>query len=97
VAFTRYTGAVAVFAGVVTAAVPAFLLLTGQWADNVNRWAVILAVTEVASLIVFVPLRTRWTAPAQLPEGAPDVSGDLPTPRGSAADEARRSGEARLR
>ena len=95
-AWTRYTGAVAVVAGVVTAAIPAFLLLTGKWVDNVNRWAVILGVVEVLSLLVLIPLRTRWTAPAQLPEGAPVVAGEVPAPRGSAAEEARGSG-ARVR
>jgi putative amide transporter protein len=95
--FTRYTGGVAVVAGIVTAAIPAFLLLTGQWADNVNRWAVVLAVVEAASLLLLIPLRTRWTAPAQLPEGAPVVTGEVPGPRGSAADEARRSPGTRVR
>src|SRR3954470_2763789 len=86
-AWTRYTGAVAVVAGVATAAIPAFLLMTGQWAANVNRWALVLAVVEVVSLLVLIPLRTRWTAPAQLPEGAPVVEGGVPGPRGSAAEE----------
>lgn len=94
-AFTRYTGGVAIVAGVVTAAIPAFLLLTGKWADNVNRWAVVLGVVEVLSLLVLIPLRTRWTAPAQLPEGA-SAQGEVPNPRGSVAEEARHSG-ARVR
>jgi hypothetical protein len=96
-AWTRYTGAVAVVAGVVTAAIPAFLLMTGKWAADVNRWALVLGVVEVASLLVLIPLRTRWTAPAQLPEGAPVVEGGVPGPRGSAAEEASRSPEARVR
>jgi uncharacterized membrane protein len=96
-AFTRYTGGVAVVAGVVTCAIPAFLLMTGQWAGHVNRWAVVLAVVEVVSLIVLIPLRTRWTAPAQLPEGEPVVAGDVPGPRGSAQEETRRSPGARVR
>jgi putative amide transporter protein len=89
VEWTRYTGAVAVVAGVFTTAIPPFLILTGQWANHVNRWAVVLAVIEVASLLVFIPLRTRWTAPAQLPEGAPVVAGEVPAPRvrGSGAQE----------
>jgi hypothetical protein len=89
-AFTRYTGAVAVVAGVFTAAIPAFLLLTGQWAAHVNRWAVVLAVIEVGSLLVLIPLRTRWTPPAPVAEGGPGV-GEVPVPRGSVAEEARRS------
>jgi putative amide transporter protein len=92
-AFTRYTGAVAVVAGVVTAAIPAFLLLTGEWADNVNRWAVVLGVVEVVSLLVLIPLRTRWTPPAPVAAGS---AGEVPVPRGSAAEEAR-SGSARRR
>ena len=93
-AFTRYTGAVAVVAGVVTAAIPAFLLLTGKWADNVNRWAVVLGVVEVVSLLVLIPLRTRWTPPAAVAEGGPGGVGEVPVPRGSVAEEARRSSEA---
>jgi putative amide transporter protein len=85
-AFTRYTGAVAVVAGVATAAIPAFLLLTGEWADNVNRWAVVLGVVEVVSLLVLIPLRTRWTPPAP---GAAGSVGEVPVPRGAVAEEAR--------
>ena len=84
--FTRYTGAVAVVAGVVTAAIPAFLLLTGEWADNVNRWAVVLGVVEVLSLLVLIPLRTRWTPPAPVAAGS---AGEVPVPRGSVSEEAR--------
>ena len=85
-AFTRYTGAVAVVAGVVTAAIPAFLLLTGEWTDNVNRWAVVLGVVEVISLLVLIPLRTRWTPPAPVVAGS---AGEVPVPRGAVAEEAR--------
>ena len=85
-AWTRYTGAVAVVAGVVTAAIPAFLLMTGQWADNVNRWALVLGVVEVLSLLVLIPLRTRWTPPAPVVAGS---AGEVPVPRGSVAEEAR--------
>lgn len=95
-AFTRYTGGVAVVAGVVTAAIPAFLLMTGKWTANVNRWAVILAVVEVVSLLVLIPLRTRWTPPAPVAEGSPGVAGEVPTPRGEVPEQARGSG-ARVR
>jgi uncharacterized membrane protein len=97
VEWTRYTGGVALVAGVVTAAIPAFLLLTGNWADNVNRWAWGLAVIEVASLLLLFPLRSRYTAPAQLPESEPVVAGDVPGPRGSAPEDARRSTGPRVR
>jgi len=89
-AYARYTGAVAVVAGVFTTAVPAFLLLTEQWAPHLNTWAVALVVIEVGSLLLLIPLRTRWTPQAaELAEGGAGTAGDLPTPRGSAAEEAR--------
>lgn len=92
VEFTRYTGAVAVVAGVFTAAAPAFLLLTGEWADNVNRWAAVLAVVEVLSLLVFIPLRTRWTPPAPVGDGDAGAAAEVPSPRGSVAEGVREPG-----
>lgn len=92
-AFTRYTGAVAVVAGAITAAAPAFLLMTGQWSDNVEQWAVVLAVVLVLSLLVLIPLRTRWTPPAPVGETGPGAgAAEVPTPRGSVPQEARDSG-----
>lgn len=52
----RYTGAVTAIEGIVTGAVPAFLLLTGGWEQNANLMAVLLAVFGV---VVFVAL---WPA-----------------------------------
>jgi hypothetical protein len=52
----RYTGAVAVVQGWVTAAIPAFLLLTGHWGRADEATAVALAVLGV---IVFVVLYVR--------------------------------------
>ena len=76
--WTHYTGAIAIVAGVITATVPAFLLLTGQWTQHVTWWAIGLAVLEVASIIVFYPLRANWqptTPPAaavpETPQGVP--------------------------
>ncbi len=43
----RYTGAVAAVEGIVTGAIPAFLLLTGNWTDNADTAAVVLAVFGV--------------------------------------------------
>src|ERR687893_1037068 len=40
---TRYTGAIALIAGLLTAAVPAFMLLTGVWDDYIGLSAVVLA------------------------------------------------------
>jgi len=67
---TRYTGAVAAVQGIVTGAVPAFLLLTGRWADNTGLIAIVLAVVGV---VVFGALYPRLghphdtTAPARRP------------------------------
>jgi hypothetical protein len=94
--WSRYAGGVAVVAGLFTAAVPAFLLMTGQWAGRVTQWAIVLAVIEVGSLLVLIPLRTRWR-PTQLPEGAPGSPEAVPTPRESAAEEARRGAGTRVR
>lgn len=60
---TRFTGVVAVVAGVVTCAVPAFLLLTGVWQDNVMTSAIVLAVVLLLSLALFPKFRDR-RAPA---------------------------------
>src|SRR4051812_38354841 len=54
--FTRYTGAIALTAGIITGAVPAFLLLTGLWTDHLWWWTLGLAVLEGLSLLVFLPL-----------------------------------------
>jgi hypothetical protein len=52
----RYTGAVAAIQGWVTAAIPAALLLTGNWTDNANWIAVTLAIFGV---VVFGALYPR--------------------------------------
>jgi putative amide transporter protein len=71
---TRFTGAVAVVAGIFTAAVPAFMLLTGVWADYLTTSAIALAVICVLSLGLYPRLRepraTAASAPApELREG----------------------------
>jgi len=89
--WTRYTGAVALTAGIVTAAVPAFLLLTGQWTENLTWWTTGLVVIEVLSLLAFLPLRTRYqpAAPgAAVPSGAAEPG--VPVARGPAVEESRR-------
>ncbi|WP_249522349.1 AmiS/UreI family transporter [Modestobacter marinus] len=58
---TRFTGLVAVVAGVLTCAIPAFLLMTGVWADNVTTWAVLLAVLLPRPVAAFPALRERRT------------------------------------
>jgi hypothetical protein len=91
--FTRYTGAVAIVAGIVTTWIPAFLLLTGQWAQHTTTWAIVLAVLEIASLIAFVPLRSRWQPAvppaAPVPSGAPEAPEGVPVPRTSGEHAAR--------
>ena len=49
----RYTGAVAAIEGWVTGAIPAFLLLTGNWVKHTNATAIALAIFGV---IVFAAL-----------------------------------------
>src|SRR5687768_5734065 len=78
---TRFTGMVAIVAGVVTAAVPAFMLMTGVWEDNLTPSAIALAVICVLSLALYPRLRepraTTATAPApELREG--ETAGGTP-------------------
>ncbi len=54
---TRITGVVAVVAGVFSGAVPAFMLLTGVWADNTTVMAIALAVVFALSLAIYPRLR----------------------------------------
>jgi putative amide transporter protein len=75
---TRFTGAFCLLCGVVTAAVPAFLLLTGVWADHTRTWAIALAVLGVVSLAVLYPRFRAHPAPAvppaaPIPAGAPEA------------------------
>jgi hypothetical protein len=76
---TRFTGAVAIVAGVVTCAVPAFMLLTGVWEENNTTTAIVIAVVCVLSLALYPRLReprASATAPApELREGEP-MNGD---------------------
>jgi hypothetical protein len=57
----------------------------------------VLGVVEVLSLLVLIPLRTRWTPPAAVAEGGPGGVGEVPIPRGTVAEEARRSSGASSR
>ncbi len=68
---TRFTGVIAVVAGVVTCAVPAFLLLTGVWADNVSTSAIVLAVVLLLSLALFPAFRDRHATASGAP--APEL------------------------
>jgi len=53
---TRYTGGIAVVEGVVTGAVPALLLLTGEWAGRTDLLAAVLAVVAVVAAVGLYPL-----------------------------------------
>lgn len=75
--WTRFTGLVAVVAGVFTGAVPAFMLLTGVWADWTTESTIALAVICLASLAL-AP-RLRGPQPAATTEPAPELrQGDVP-------------------
>ncbi|WP_432545447.1 AmiS/UreI family transporter [Kineococcus sp. SYSU DK004] len=73
---TRYTGAVAVVQGVITAAVPAFLLLTGRWRADATT-AVVLAVVGAVAFGALYPRLTgarggyTTTAPPRAAAGPP--------------------------
>jgi putative amide transporter protein len=90
--WTRYTGAIAVVAGVVTAAAPGFLLLTGKWTPYDRSWTVGLAIVLGLSLVASIPLRTRYQPAvppaAPVPEGAPQAPEGLPVARGPVTQEA---------
>ena len=77
----RYTGAVAAIEGWVTGTIPAFLLLTGNWEDNTDWIAVVLAVFGV---VVFGGL---WFLDPQLRQARP-ASPRQPAPAGVAVGSA---------
>jgi putative amide transporter protein len=66
---TRYTGAIALIAGILTAAVPAFMLLTGVWDDYIGISAIVLAVVCAASLVLLYPPLRGHLEPAGPPSG----------------------------
>jgi putative amide transporter protein len=67
----RYTGAVAAIEGWVTGALPAFVLLTGNWGKNENAWAIGLAVFGVVVFGALYPMLRRATlSPAPVPAPA---------------------------
>ena len=69
-AIGRYTGAVAAIEGIVTAAIPAFLLLTGNWAQHARSYAIALAVFGVVVFGGLYP-QLRQVAPASPKQSAP--------------------------
>jgi len=66
----RYTGAVCAIEGIVTGLIPAFLLLTGNWTDNTDWYAVALAVFVIVVFGGLYPL-LRPGARAAVPQSAP--------------------------
>ncbi|MGY1751146.1 AmiS/UreI family transporter [Modestobacter sp. SYSU DS0511] len=80
---TRFTGLVAVVAGVVTCAVPAFLLMTGAWVENVMTWAIVLAVVLLLSLALFPAFRDRRATQLDddVAEQPPPAAADAPADR----------------
>jgi hypothetical protein len=67
---SRYTGAVAAIQGWVTGALPAFLLLTGNWGTNDTAFAIALAVFAVVVFGVLYP-RLRSTPAPQASTAVP--------------------------
>ncbi len=59
----RYTGAVCAIQGIVTGAIPAFLLLTGTWSDNTEAAAIALAVGGILVFLALWPV-LRESSPA---------------------------------
>jgi hypothetical protein len=82
----RFTGAVALVAGILTCAAPAFLLLTGTWVEYTTTWAIVIAVATVVILAVLYPRLRGPAQPAVEPNvaaepGVPASSTGVPEPR----------------
>ncbi len=85
--WTRFTGLVAIVAGVFTGAVPAFMLLTDVWGDNITASAIVLAIVFLASLALAPRMRGPQSAEAAAParefrEGDPSPSARSDAPAG---------------
>lgn len=61
----RYTGGVCAIQGIVTGALPAFILLTGHWADVNGALSIALAVFGVVVFGLLYPVLTRQTRPTR--------------------------------
>jgi hypothetical protein len=70
-AIGRYTGAVAAIQGIVTAAIPAFLLLTGNWAQHTKWYATALAIFGVLVFGALYP-QLRVNTPARTHQSSAD-------------------------
>jgi putative amide transporter protein len=68
---SRYTGAVAAFQGWATAAIPAFLLLTGGWGTDTGLYAAVLAVVSLVFYIGLYPrLRQQRVSAEHIPQSS---------------------------
>jgi hypothetical protein len=74
----RYTGAVAAFQGWVTGVIPAFLLLTGRWADAIDWYSITLAVVSVIFYIAIWPALRANTSRSPAPAAAQPVESPSP-------------------
>ena len=72
----RYTGAVAAIEGRVTAAIPAFLLLTGNWGQHTKSFATALAIFGV---VVFAALYPQLGGAGQPTAAPPTEAGAVAT------------------
>lgn len=70
---TRYTGWVTAIQGWVTAAIPAFMMLTGLWRAP-TTYAIALAIFGVVVFAALVPLSRRRPAPVPAPAPEPRVT-----------------------
>lgn len=68
VGLARWTGAVAAVEGIVTGAVPAFMLLTGTWEDNTGTAAIVLAAIAVVTFVGSYPVLHRSARRHPLPD-----------------------------
>jgi hypothetical protein len=72
-AIGRYTGAVAAIQGIVTAPIPAFLLLTGNWAQHTKWYATALAIFAVLVVGALYP-QLRVSTPARTDQSTLDTA-----------------------
>jgi putative amide transporter protein len=69
---SKYTGAVCAIQGWVTGTLPAFLLLTGHWTENIDAMTIGLAIFGVVVFGALYPrMRTSTSAPAPVPAPVP--------------------------
>ena len=72
----KYTGGVCAIQGIVTGLIPAFLLLTGNWAQHAKWYAIGLAVFDVVVFGALYPqLRQATPSPAEPSSATPSPGG----------------------